>query len=77
MQERIEYGHTFRRDPLFPRSWTSTEGNLVIVTEPDEETSNWKVLVVATDTVLEMSGEDAEGRAFCVAELFTRQQLTT
>lgn len=76
MPERIEYGHTFREDSFFPGTWCSTEGNAVIVTKPRKDKKNWEVFVVATNKTLEMSGEDAERRAFCVAEIFTKQQLT-
>lgn len=67
---RDEYGMFFMWDESLG-FWYSTSGRLVVVVPPTVQRKWWTCVVA--NRLLEFSGDDAEERAFCVAEGFTRQ----
>jgi hypothetical protein len=74
LEDRTEFGHMFK---FLGKSWLSTSGQKVEVVPPEVLGEPW--LVVLRDqgnSSMELVGHDAEERAFCVAEVFTRQQLS-
>lgn len=71
---RKEFNHYFVWDRLVG-AWSTTKGNKVFVIPPLKPEDPWKVEVYATRKVHDLTGEDVEKRAFCIAEGFSRQQL--
>lgn len=56
--------------------WVSLEGNRVVVTQISLEPPKWNVWVPHMDNNYPVFGEDAEKRAFCIADGFIRQQTS-
>lgn len=78
-EKRVEkYGHTWKwREPNgdMRGHWESTEGNLVMIFPPNAQIDYWSILE-DHEVTHKFSGDDAEERAFSVAEAFTRQPLS-
>lgn len=70
--ERIEFGHKFRWNAE-TNNWETTAGREVLVRPPSKLSAYWYVSVPSTGTQLPFCGADAEKRAFCVAESYSRQ----
>ncbi len=72
--DRTDYGHRFQ---WLGESWFSTSGQKVEVIPPKTLDDRWWIVLHDQPTVepMDFRGEDAEGRAFCVAEGYTRQKL--
>ncbi len=74
--EKIErFGQVWEwreKNLLMTGHWKSTAGNLVFIFPPPDDSAEWWINIMDED-VLNFTGEDAEKRAFCVAECFTRQ----
>ncbi|GEM_PF-6806156 len=75
MQERTEWGHRFIWNNEHA-GWESTSGNKVVVLPPSASEKHWRLAVAHLEQTYDFSGEDAERRAFCVAEGYTRQPLS-
>lgn len=89
---RLEYGHVFMwfRDQIFVFNhsdgsiilyrghWQTTSGNLVMVFPPDAKNNCWITYIndEAGEDIHHMIGYDAEARAFCGAEVYSRQRRT-
>ena len=89
---RLEYGHVFiwqelefhrfnhsDGEMIFYRGhWQTTSGNLVRVFPPDEFYKCWTEYIndEAGEDLHRMIGHDAEARAFCGAEVYSRQTRT-
>ncbi len=77
--KRVCYGHTFvyiLGQGIEPTHWESTAGNKVWIIPSERHNESWFVYVVTTRRLDEFTGEDAEERAFCTAEVYTHQSLT-
>ncbi len=72
MSFRTEAGHVFEKN-LSNIAWKTTSGKLVYVWPPYGEITFWRVEVLSTGTIETVEGEDAEKRAFSIAERFSRQ----
>ena len=70
--ERTEFGHNFKWNTE-TREWETTTGRKVLITPPNKFNTYWYVSVPSTGTCLPFCGDDAEKRAFCVAEGYSRQ----
>lgn len=71
-KDRIMYGHLFVWNEEL-RAWESTSGNRVCVLPPDNNNPDWRIAVEHLEQTLRFTGENTEERAFCLAELYTRQ----
>lgn len=71
-QDRVEYGQTFK---WCPRSgfWRSTSGKREVHVVPPKRGRSWRVVVPSLQKSQDLTGENAEARAFSVAEGYTRQ----
>jgi hypothetical protein len=70
--DRTEYGHLFR---WYERAgfWHTTSGQHVVVVPPRVPCQPWLVIIPDQDRVEDIEGHEAEGRAFVIAEVYTRQ----
>lgn len=66
------YGQTWTWRQDYTGHWVSTAGLLVSIFPPSGDANEWLV-VNGYGKSHRFTGEDAEERAFCVAEGFTRQ----
>lgn len=79
---KAAWGHLWRwctDAPGMLPHWQSTKGNVVRIFPPLKERHPWQVVVygVADDAKsCEVVGDDAENRAFCIAEGYTRLTRT-
>lgn len=71
--DRTEFGHKFKWN-IANREWETTSGRKVFVRAPDTFNMFWYVRVPSTNTDQALSGVDAEKRAFCIAEGYSRQK---
>lgn len=76
-EDRKEGGQLFRWIPEY-LIWCSTSGRAVLVCPPipygtPYACTYWRVLVPSTSRSENFEGEEAGGRAFCIAEAYTRQ----
>jgi hypothetical protein len=71
--DRIEYNHVFRWDDTHGR-WETTEGRKVYVNPAGIFGNFWRVNIPSTGVSHDLTGEDVEARAFCIAEVYSRQQ---
>ena len=72
-RDRTEFGHLFKWNAQ-TREWETTTGRKVFVRAPDTLNLFWLVRVPSTGVNQPLTGEDAEERAFCIAEVYSRQQ---
>ncbi len=72
-RDRVEFGHKFKWSYDTWR-WETTAGRKVFVSPPLVPGHYWYVTVPSTGVDLPLSGTDAENRAFCIAEGYSRQQ---
>lgn len=81
LKDREEEGHFFHYSTtaggIYGPGWENTsKGNRVVVLPPFESRKAWLVAVPHLEDSSEIIGEDAEERAFSVADLFIRQQTS-
>jgi hypothetical protein len=71
-QDRSEFGHDFKWNAE-SGEWETTSGRKVYVRPSNPDNSYWVIRVPSTYTEHTFTGNDAEARAFCVAEGYSRQ----
>lgn len=70
---RNDCGHYFVWDSLVG-GWLTTGGEVACVIPPIQPGGDWKVLFYATRKLHTVTGKGAEGRAFSIAELYSRSK---
>lgn len=74
---RKEWGHVFKWN-YETQEWETTTGRQVFIKVPNAEEEDkdkiWLIRVPGTKINMPFIGEDAEQRAFCVAEGYSRQK---
>ena len=76
-EDRVENGCLFKWCPRLGL-WCSphndrTRTREVLVVPPEDGETVWTVVVPSTDTSNALQGDNVEGRAFAIAEPYTRQ----
>jgi hypothetical protein len=71
--DRVEFEHQFKWNAA-TREWETTTGRKVYVKPAESSSQYWMVRVPSTQLSVPLCGEDVERRAFCVAEVYSRQQ---
>jgi len=74
-KDRTEFGHKWKwqkADSIMRGHWKSGKGNLVRVFPPCGSVTSWLVTVCDEENY-KLTGQNAEQRAFAIAEPFTRQ----
>jgi len=76
-ETRKEFGHVWSWQPEGKRRghWQSTDGNLVRVFPPSDSLNFWYVTICDAEQH-RLTGSNVEQRAFCIAEVYTRQDRT-
>ncbi|HYF12789.1 MAG TPA: hypothetical protein VD928_00625 [Candidatus Paceibacterota bacterium] len=70
--DRFEFGQLFRWHPT-PGFWRTTKGNLAFVFPGSEETGEpWMYFIPDFEEFHSLRGENAEERAFAIADAYSR-----
>ncbi len=73
-----KYGQTWKWYGFYKKGtlrghWESTKGNPVLIFPPFENLL-WEIVIAPSQESYSFRGKNAKERAFCVAEVFTRQK---
>lgn len=71
-KDRTEFGHLFKWNPE-NQEWETTTGCQVFVRAPGTINLFWLVRVPNSNREYQLVGENAEKRAFSIAEMYSRQ----